>query len=125
MNMYTAYDTLPDPLKDQVEGKIALHDATYTSSGDVRKIYTEFDGNTDPEVAPGACRPPSGNRPKGVVPGAQVRCVRHFGRTGFALVRRPLGALRTGWFQLAAGMACRRFAGLGQSVLHALPGVIR
>jgi|TARA_B100000676_G_C18064081_1_gene839697 taurine dioxygenase len=57
MNMYTAYDTLPDTLKEQVEGKIALHDATYTSSGDVRKIYTEFDGNTDPEVAPGARHP--------------------------------------------------------------------
>jgi taurine dioxygenase len=57
MNMYAAYDALPDDLKARIEGKTALHDATYTSSGDVRKIYTEFDGNKDLEVAPGARHP--------------------------------------------------------------------
>lgn len=57
MNMYAAYDALPDDLKARIEGKTALHDATYTSSGDVRKIYTEFDGNQNPEIAPGAHHP--------------------------------------------------------------------
>lgn len=57
MNMYAAYEALPDDLKRRIEGKVAVHDATYTSSGDVRKKYVEFDGNTDPNIAPGARHP--------------------------------------------------------------------
>lgn len=57
MNMYAAYEALPADLKERIEGKVAVHDATYTSGGEVRKIYGEFDGNTDPEKAPGARHP--------------------------------------------------------------------
>jgi taurine dioxygenase len=57
MNMYDAYESLPDPLRQRVWGRTALHDATYTSAGEVRKKYTEFDGNTDPSRAPGARHP--------------------------------------------------------------------
>lgn len=57
MNMYAAYEALPNDLKRRIEGKVAVHDATYTSSGDVRKKYVEFDGNTDPNIAPGAHHP--------------------------------------------------------------------
>ena len=56
-NMYRAYETLPDDLKRRVEGRIAVHDATYTSAGEVRKKYAAFVGTTDPERAPGARHP--------------------------------------------------------------------
>ena len=55
--MYRAYETLPDDLKRRVEGRIAVHDATYTSAGEVRKKYAAFVGTTDPDRAPGARHP--------------------------------------------------------------------
>lgn len=57
LNMYTAYETLPDALRECVAGKVAIHDATYTSAGEVRKKFAEFVGNTDPDKAPGARHP--------------------------------------------------------------------
>jgi len=56
-NMYRAYETLPDDVKRQVEGRIAVHDATYTSAGEVRKKYAAYVGTTDPDKAPGARHP--------------------------------------------------------------------
>lgn len=56
-NMYRAYETLPDDLKGRVEGRIAVHDATYTSAGEVRKKFADYVGTTDPERAPGARHP--------------------------------------------------------------------
>jgi taurine dioxygenase len=56
-NMYKAYETLPADLKRRVVGRIAVHDATYTSAGEVRKKYAAFVGTTDPEKAPGARHP--------------------------------------------------------------------
>jgi taurine dioxygenase len=56
-NMERAYETLPEDLKRRVEGRVAVHDATYTSAGEVRKKYAAFVGTTDPEKAPGAHHP--------------------------------------------------------------------
>lgn len=56
-NMYRAYETLSDDLKRQVEGRTAVHDATYTSAGEVRKKFADYVGTTDPERAPGARHP--------------------------------------------------------------------
>ncbi|HZR68622.1 MAG TPA: TauD/TfdA family dioxygenase [Burkholderiales bacterium] len=53
-NMYLAYDTLPDELKHKIEGREAIHDATYNSAGQMRKGYEEI---TDPRKAPGAHHP--------------------------------------------------------------------
>jgi alpha-ketoglutarate-dependent taurine dioxygenase len=53
-NMYLAYDTLPDELKHKIEGREAIHDATYNSAGQMRKGYEEI---TDPRKAPGARHP--------------------------------------------------------------------
>ena len=53
-NMYLAYDTLPDGLKRRIEGREAVHDATYNSAGTMRKGYREV---TDPRTAPGARHP--------------------------------------------------------------------
>ncbi|HET7200692.1 MAG TPA: TauD/TfdA family dioxygenase, partial [Burkholderiales bacterium] len=50
-NMYLAYETLPPELKKKIEGREAIHDATYNSAGMRRKGYAEV---TDPRRAPGA-----------------------------------------------------------------------
>jgi taurine dioxygenase len=53
-NMYLAYETLPGSLKREIEGRMAVHDATYNSAGMRRKGYKEI---TDPREAPGARHP--------------------------------------------------------------------
>jgi len=50
-NMVLAYESLPLHLKKQVEGRKAVHDATYNSAGTKRKGYGDV---TDPRSAPGA-----------------------------------------------------------------------
>ena len=49
--MVLAYETLPEKLKGAIEGRTAVHDATYNSAGMMRKGYKEV---TDPREAPGA-----------------------------------------------------------------------
>ncbi len=53
-NMVLAYETLPVELKKKIEGREAIHDATYNSAGQMRKGYEEV---TDPRKAPGAHHP--------------------------------------------------------------------
>jgi taurine dioxygenase len=53
-NMYVAYETLSAALKQRIEGREAVHDATYNSAGVMRKGYREV---TDPLAAPGARHP--------------------------------------------------------------------
>jgi taurine dioxygenase len=53
-NMYLACETLPAELKKKIEGRKAVHDATYNSAGMLRKGYKEL---TDPREAPGARHP--------------------------------------------------------------------
>jgi taurine dioxygenase len=53
-NMYAAYETLPADLKKRIEGRQAVHDATYNSAGVMRKGYREV---SDPREAPGARHP--------------------------------------------------------------------
>ena len=50
-NMYLAYEALPPALKKEIEGRKAVHDATYNSAGMMRKGYKEVG---DPRKAPGA-----------------------------------------------------------------------
>ena len=50
-NLYRAYETLPGDLKAAIEGRRAVHDATYNSAGERRKGYGEV---SDPRQAPGA-----------------------------------------------------------------------
>jgi taurine dioxygenase len=54
ISMYDAYDTLPDDLRQAIEGKQIKHDASRNSAGELRKGYKEF---TDPREAPGAIHP--------------------------------------------------------------------
>ena len=53
-NMYLAWETLPAPLARSIEGREAVHDATYNSAGVMRKGYQDV---TDPRHAPGARHP--------------------------------------------------------------------
>jgi taurine dioxygenase len=53
-SMYAAYETLPAELKTRIEGRRAVHDATYNSAGQMRKGFNEV---TDPSSAPGARHP--------------------------------------------------------------------
>ncbi|HET7365274.1 MAG TPA: TauD/TfdA family dioxygenase [Burkholderiales bacterium] len=53
-NMYLAYETLPAKPKSAIEGRVAVHDATYNSAGMLRKGYKDI---TDPREAPGARHP--------------------------------------------------------------------
>ena len=53
-NMYLAYETLPDVLKERIADRRAVHDATYNSAGLRRKGYAEV---TDARKAPGARHP--------------------------------------------------------------------
>ncbi len=39
LNMYTAYDTLPERLKRAVEGKTCIHDSSRNSAGELRKGF--------------------------------------------------------------------------------------
>lgn len=53
-NMYVAYETMPDGLRQQVEGRLCRHDSTYNSAGELRRGFSEV---TDPRKAPGADHP--------------------------------------------------------------------
>lgn len=53
-NMYRAYETMPDELRQQVEGRLCRHDSTYNSAGELRRGFGEV---TDPRQAPGADHP--------------------------------------------------------------------
>lgn len=53
-NMYLAYETLSPELRKKIEGRKAVHDATYNSAGMMRKGYKEV---TDAREAPGAHHP--------------------------------------------------------------------
>jgi taurine dioxygenase len=78
-NMYMAYETLPDDLRAQIQGLSCKHDATRTSSGELRHGYEETYRH---EERPGAVHPfvirhpatgkPAlflGRRPNAYVPG--------------------------------------------------------
>ncbi|MPZ47469.1 MAG: TauD/TfdA family dioxygenase [Betaproteobacteria bacterium] len=51
LNMYHAYETLPEDLNAAIEGKQIKHDASRNSAGQLRKGYKEV---SDPREAPGA-----------------------------------------------------------------------
>lgn len=54
LNMYAAYETLPDALRDRIDGKKIKHDQTYTSAGGRRNGY---DVVADVRKAPGPWHP--------------------------------------------------------------------
>lgn len=53
-NMYTAYETLPDALKERIQGLRCVHDASRNSAGELRLGYEDV---TDPRKTRGAIQP--------------------------------------------------------------------
>jgi taurine dioxygenase len=53
-NMYRAYETLPNALKNRIEGKRLKHDGTYNSGGYVRQGIA---ASNDPVTSPGTFHP--------------------------------------------------------------------
>lgn len=60
-NMFAAYAALPDTLKQQIEGRAAIHDASHNSAGMLRKGYSEI---TDVRQTPGAHQPLASTDPR-------------------------------------------------------------
>jgi taurine dioxygenase len=54
LNMYSAYETLPDNLKRAIEGKTCIHDSSRNSAGELRK---GFQTTYDVSKTPGAVHP--------------------------------------------------------------------
>ena len=54
LNMYSAYETLPDDLKERIAGLQAIHAATHSSGG---KAHQGFENVADPSKVPGAHQP--------------------------------------------------------------------
>jgi taurine dioxygenase len=75
LNMYDAWDTLPEDLKRKVEGIRIKHDCSRTSAGELRKGFAAV---TDPRDAPGAIHPAVRRHPV-------------TGRRALFLGRRPFG----------------------------------
>lgn len=53
-NMYMAYETLPDDLRQRIEGLSCRHDASRNSAGELRRGFAEV---SDPSQTPGADHP--------------------------------------------------------------------
>ncbi len=53
-DMCAAYETLDQAVRDEIEGRLAIHDYTYTSAGDLRQGFAPVDDITQ---APGARHP--------------------------------------------------------------------
>lgn len=54
LNMYKAWETLPEDMREEIDDYTAKHDFTYTSAGERRKDYPEV---TDPSQSPGPTHP--------------------------------------------------------------------
>ena len=54
LNMYAAYETLPDKLKRAIEGKTCIHDSSRNSAGELRR---GFQTTLDVTKTPGAVHP--------------------------------------------------------------------
>ncbi len=60
-NMYMAYETLPEEMKDKIQSLVIKHDMTYLSSGELRRGFKDVN---DPVIAPGPHHPIVRTHPK-------------------------------------------------------------
>ena len=124
LNMYAAYETLPEETKRRIDGLTMIHAATHSSGG---KAHKGFESITDLSKVPGARQPVvrthPGDRPQGAVsrPADQRVCPRPFGRGERGTARPAMGPHDAGKVHLASGLAGRRSRLVGQPLCDAPP----
>ncbi|WP_205738550.1 TauD/TfdA dioxygenase family protein [Billgrantia endophytica] len=64
LNMYSAYEALPDHLKQAITGKRCKHDISRNSAGEVRKGFEAYANEPDPRKIPGTYHPLMCSHPK-------------------------------------------------------------
>ena len=64
LNMYTAYEALPDDLKQAITGKRCKHDISRNSAGEIRKGFEAYANEPDPRKIPGTYHPLVCSHPK-------------------------------------------------------------
>jgi taurine dioxygenase len=64
LNMYAAYEALPDDLKQAIIGKRCKHDISRNSAGEVRKGFEAYANEPDPRKIPGTYHPLVCSHPK-------------------------------------------------------------
>ncbi|MCE8042333.1 TauD/TfdA family dioxygenase [Halomonas daqingensis] len=64
LNMYTAYEALPDDLKLAIIGKRCKHDISRNSAGEIRKGFEAYANEPDPRKIPGTYHPLVCSHPK-------------------------------------------------------------
>jgi len=123
INMYSAFEGLPAPLKRKALDISLLHSRLKSSDGVARRGFENF-AITDPSQVPGAVHPAVRIHPdsgKKVLYLASPRRLCH-GHEPFGvqdLARRNLGPCGSRTIYLASGLASRRSSHLGQSLHHA------
>ncbi len=124
LNMYSAYETLPDDIKGRIAGLTAIHAATHSSGGKAHKGFRERDrrfksAGRAPAVGPNASR----DRAQGAVSRTadQCLCAGAFGRGQRGAARSSMGPHDAGQIHLAPGLAGRRSCMVGQSLCDAPP----
>ena len=124
LNMYSAYETLPEDVKERIIGMKVVHAATHSSGG---KAHKGFETVSDMTKVPGARQPLVRTHPetgrKALFPRTpdQFLCRRPSGRGERTPLGPSLGACDAGEIHLASGLARRRSGMVGQSLRHASP----
>jgi taurine dioxygenase len=98
-NMYTAYEALPARLKKRIDGRQAVHDATYNSAGIMRKVPGRRRSARGPRRAASLVRAHRGLLPPVPVPRRRRELHRHLRLPSEALLgepwRRPAPSIRS------------------------------
>ena len=128
LNMYTAYETLPEETKSRIDGLTMIHAATHSSGG---RAHKGFETVADVSKVPGARQPMVRTHPetgrKALVPRPPHQRLRPrvTGRGQRGIARPFMGAYDPGEIHLASGLAGRRPDLVGQSLRDAPPRRLR
>ncbi len=124
LNMYSAYDTLPQETKRRIDGLTMIHAATHSSGG---KAHQGFENVADVSKVPGAHQPMVRTHPetgkKALFLGRRINAyvLGLAVEESEALARRIVVAHDPGKIHLAPGLAGRRSDLVGQSLRDAPP----
>ena len=116
LDLYAAYEALPEDLRGIVEERWSKHDPSYTSDGVLRKDFKAYPDRVDgPRPVPSAGPHPSGDRAQGALSRAPVQLIhsrpQHQGER--SCPRPAVGARDAGPLSLRAHLVNGRRADLG------------